>query len=239
MRAISARSASSPSPVTADTRRRLAVSREKIADLGLRRLQELGIDEVTLGEGDEPAADLEEAADVQVLARLRHDALVRRDDEQHRVDPRGAGHHPAHEPLVTGHVHHPGRDAAGKRQVRESEIDGDPARLLLGEAVGVDARERAHQGSLPVIDVSGGPENDGAHGRFLALGWCHARRSPAQGTGRPAATVADRVTPSQPARLLLPALAGIEARLPGASGGKEGSGPREKHDLTRRAGAAI
>ena len=47
-----------------------------------------------------PGAHVEQPADVEMLARLRHDRFVRGDDQQHRVDAGGAGEHVAHEALV-------------------------------------------------------------------------------------------------------------------------------------------
>jgi len=37
---------------------------------------------------------------------------------------------------------------------------GDAASLLFRQAIGIDARERAHQRSLAVIDVPGRANND-------------------------------------------------------------------------------
>ena len=44
-------------------------------------------------------------------------------------------------------------------RVREAEVDGDAALLLFLQPVGLDAGERAHERALPVIDVSGGPDD--------------------------------------------------------------------------------
>ena len=46
----------------------------------------------------------EQLDDGEVLARLRHDAVVGRDDQQHEVDAADAGEHVADEALVAGHV---------------------------------------------------------------------------------------------------------------------------------------
>ena len=52
-----------------------------------------------------PGRDLEQPADLKVLARLGHDRLVGGDDEHRQVDAAGAGEHVLDEPLVPGHVH--------------------------------------------------------------------------------------------------------------------------------------
>ncbi len=58
---------------------------------------------------------------------------------------------------------------AGQHERREPELDRHAARVLLGQAVGVDAGQRAHERRLAVVDVAGGPERQGrgcgAHGR--------------------------------------------------------------------------
>ena len=45
-------------------------------------------------------------------------------------------------------------------QKREAQIDGDPAPLLFFQAVRMRARERFDQSGFPMIDVSGGADND-------------------------------------------------------------------------------
>ena len=78
--------------------------------------------------------------------------------------PGRAGDHRAHEALVAGHVDD--RQPPPRRQLerREAELDRDPARLLLGQPVGVDAGERAHERGLAVVDVAGGAEGQRVHG---------------------------------------------------------------------------
>ena len=105
-----------------------------------------------------PVRDAEELADREMLARLRLDRLVRGDDEQRAVDAADAGEHVLHEALVAGDVDEADLVVVGE-PARESEVDGDAAALLLGEAVGVDAGERAHERGLAVIDVAGGADH--------------------------------------------------------------------------------
>ena len=59
-------------------------------------------------------------------------------DQQHRVDAADAGQHVLHEPLVAGHVDE-GDVEAADLGVREPEVDGDPARLLFLQAIGIGA----------------------------------------------------------------------------------------------------
>jgi hypothetical protein len=119
---------------------------------------------VDLGERHDRARDAEQLADRDVLARLRHHALVGRHHEQQQVDARGARDHRAHEPLVAGHVDHAEPRAVGQVERREAELDRDAARLLLGQPVGVDAGQRSDERGLAVIDVAGGPRMSGLTG---------------------------------------------------------------------------
>ncbi len=58
----------------------------------------------------------------------------------------------------------------------EAEVDGDAARLLLRQAVGVDAGQGPDQRGLAVIDVAGGADDDVLH--VLELGGSARRSSP-------------------------------------------------------------
>ena len=68
-----------------------------------------------------------------MFAGLRHHALVGCDDQQHDVDPGGAGDHRAHEPLVPGNVDNADAQALGQVQWREAQLDGDAPGLLFGQ----------------------------------------------------------------------------------------------------------
>ena len=137
-------------------------ARHQLAGFDLRQRDAVRIRHVALGEHDGATRDPEQAADVEVLAGLRHHRLVGGHDQQHGVDAVRPGQHVAHEPLVAGHVDE-GRDhARAEVGVREPEIDGDPALLLLLQAVGIGAGQRAHERALAVIDVAGGADDEGA-----------------------------------------------------------------------------
>ena len=129
---------------------------------GLVALAGVGAEAVELAQGDDAVAQAEQLAHVQVLARLRHHALLGRDDEQHEVDAAGAGDHGADEGLVTGDVDDAGGQAGAELPGGEAELDGDAAALLLREAVGVDAGEGVDEGGLAVVDVTGGAEDQRA-----------------------------------------------------------------------------
>ena len=90
-----------------------------------------------------------------MLLGLRLPPLVGRDHEQHEPDRTDAGEHVADESLVPRDVDEadlaPGREHAP----RVAEVDREPAALLLGPAVGVDAGQPDDQRRLAVVDVAG------------------------------------------------------------------------------------
>ena len=63
-----------------------------------------GVDAVGLGQRDRAACDAEQVEDAEVLARLRHHAVVGGDHQQREVDAGRAGEHVLDEALVAGHV---------------------------------------------------------------------------------------------------------------------------------------
>ncbi len=133
-----------------------------------RELERLGVDGVGFRDRDDSALDSEETQDREVLVRLRPRAFRRVDHEQEEVDAGRPRHHRAHEPLVAGDVDERQRATAGQLERRIAEVDRDPARLLLGEPVGVLARERPDERRLAVVDVTGGSDgqrHDGGRGR--------------------------------------------------------------------------
>src|SRR5690606_3680135 len=138
-------------------------ARERAADVVEDEVEPFGLDEVDLGDGDDAAADTEQVDDREVLAGLGHDALVGGDDEQDDVDAGRAREHVADEGLVARDIDDgellPGREA----EAGEAEVDGDAAALLLDEAVGVDAGERADERGLAVVDVAGRAEDEVRH----------------------------------------------------------------------------
>ena len=119
-------------------------------------LEPVSVGEIGLRDGHDTARDAQQIDDREVLARLRHDAVVGGDHEQHHVDSGGAGDHLADEPLVAGHVHHAHRAPTRKFELREAELDGDATLLLLGQPIGIGAGERFDERGLAVVDVTGG-----------------------------------------------------------------------------------
>ena len=131
--------------------------------------EEVVVDQVGLGEGDDAAGDAEQAADIEMLARLRLDRFVGGDHEEHQVDAADAGQHVLDEALVAGDVDEAEAQGGGELEVGEAEVDGDAAALFLFEAVGVDAGEGFDERGLAVIDVSGGADDDVLHAACYSL----------------------------------------------------------------------
>ena len=118
--------------------------RQHIGDLGLHRRQTIGINQIGLGDGDEAMADPEQIDDRQMFHGLRHHAVVGGDHQQHEINATRAGEHVVHEALVARHIDKAKHAAIGRRQIGKAEVDGDAARLLILETVGVDAGQRPH-----------------------------------------------------------------------------------------------
>jgi len=64
-----------------------------------------------------------------------------------------------HQALVAGHVDEADALAARRIEKGVAQFDADAAFLLLGQAVGIDAGERAHQRGLAVIDMACGADD--------------------------------------------------------------------------------
>ena len=91
-----------------------------------------------------------------MLVCLRPRTLGGVDHEQEEVDTRGAGDHVADEALVPRDVDERQAPPVRKLERRVAEVDRDAALLLLGQAVGVLAGERAYEPRLAVVDVARG-----------------------------------------------------------------------------------
>jgi hypothetical protein len=66
-----------------------------------------------------------------------------------------------------GHVDQAHLQAVAERPRREAQLDGDPAPLLFGQPIGVDAGQRAHERRLAVIDMARRTEDEAPHAPTL------------------------------------------------------------------------
>ena len=91
------------------------VAEQRVRDLGRRPRRAARPTRVGLGQRDDAARDAEQVDDREMLARLRHHAVVGRDHQQHEIDAGRARQHVVDEPLVARHV-----DEAEHRAVRRA-----------------------------------------------------------------------------------------------------------------------
>ena len=95
-------------------------SGNEFLDLELDQLQDFFIDKVGLGQRDHAPANPEQAADLEVLASLGHDRLVRCYHKGHDVDPADPGQHVLDEAFVARHVDESETQAGFEIQTREA-----------------------------------------------------------------------------------------------------------------------
>ena len=142
--------------------------REQAPHVVAHQLDPVGVGQIGLGQGHQPRLDAQERADGQMLARLGHHALVGRDHEHDEVDAAHSGQHVLDEALVAGHVHDLDGGTTRLLEEGEAEVDGDPARFLLGQAVGVGAGQRLDERGLAVVDVPGRSHDHVLHAREMS-----------------------------------------------------------------------
>ena len=105
---------------------------EQLLHLGTCELGLDVVDQVPLAQRHDRALDSQELADRDVLARLRHHAVVACDDDQREVDPGRPGDHRPDEALVTRDVDDGELPARGEHERCVAELDRDAASVLLG-----------------------------------------------------------------------------------------------------------
>ncbi len=124
------------------------------------QLQEFAIHKVYLSEYDETFLHPQKSTDIEVLPRLRHHAFIGRDDKGDKINAPSPGHHLFHKSLMTGYIDDPQTDATGQVEKRESQLNRNSSLFFFLQPIGVDSRQRFHEGSLPVINMACRPEND-------------------------------------------------------------------------------
>ena len=131
-------------------------------DLGHAFQDLVVVGQVGLGERHDAALEAQQVDDLQMLDGLRLDAFGRRHDQQGGIDAGGAGQHVVHEALVARHVDEAELPAVAQVAVGVAEIDGDAARLLFLQAIGIDAGQRFDERGLAVIDMARGADDHAA-----------------------------------------------------------------------------
>ena len=96
---------------------------------------------------------MQQLQDGQMLARLRHDAVVCGNDQKCSVDAGGARDHVADELFMPGHVYHAHGGAVRQVKARKTQLDRDAAALFFCQPVGVGAGQRPNQRGFSVVDM--------------------------------------------------------------------------------------
>jgi hypothetical protein len=129
---------------------------QQVCDLGLDLADARFGHPVDLGEGDEATRDTENVEDRQMLAGLRHRAVIGGDHQQGAVDSGDPGQHVVDQPFMAGHV-----DEAQPRAIREigigkAEIKRHAALFLFRQTVGIRPCQGFDEQGLAVVDMPGG-----------------------------------------------------------------------------------
>ena len=101
----------------------------------------------------------QQGQNIEVLASLRHDAVVGGHDQNDAIHAAGAGDHRLDKVFVAGHIDnahlHVGDAARGK-----AKVDRHTPLFLLLEPVGFTAGQISDQGRLAVVNVAGRAQGD-------------------------------------------------------------------------------
>ena len=125
----------------------------------MHQSQSLAIHKIAFCQRHYTAFHAEQPANIEMLACLRLNRLVRGNHQHHQVDSCRSRKHVADEPFVTGHINETEAHALFLEECKP-EIDGDAAPLFFFQAIGMRACKRFNERGLPMVDVPGGSHND-------------------------------------------------------------------------------
>ena len=129
------------------------------------------LDPVDLGKRHQGPANPQQLDDGQVLAGLRHHAVVCGDDQQHAVDTAGPGEHVVHEAFMTGDIDEAGQVGLTQRGVEVAEINGDAAQAFFLPTVAGLSGQCLEQGGFAVVDVPRGADDHDASACCRCESW--------------------------------------------------------------------
>src|SRR5207237_1954184 len=109
---------------------------------------------VGLRDNENCAFDAEEMKNIEMLFRLRHDAVVGSNREKCEIDTVRTRKHVADETLVPRHIDDARAASVGQIEMSKTEVDGDASLFLFFETVCILAGQGFDQTRLAVIDVS-------------------------------------------------------------------------------------
>ena len=147
------------------------------------QLNHVFVDEVDLRQRDEANLNAQQIHNVEMLARLRHDRVVRRDDQHGNVDARRTGDHVSNKTLVARNIDNPNLKITGL-EMRKPEVNRNPAGFFFRQTIRVNAGQLSDQPGLPVVNVPGRADDD----RFLSIESRHEVTA-SQGGHRPPTNV--------------------------------------------------
>ena len=133
---------------------------EGLSHILLNQLQELLLNGIDLGDDDHAVAEPENLHDGQVLASLRHDAIVGGDHEEHQVDSRGAGDHVLDQPFVPGDIDDTHPQTVLQRQGRKTQVDRQPPAFFFRKPVGIDAGQTLDHAAFSMVYMPGRTDDD-------------------------------------------------------------------------------
>src|SRR5579871_1112858 len=125
----------------------------------------VAVDQIALRERDHAVLDIEQAQDVEMFARLRHDALIGSDDQQDHIDSTRAGQHVFKKALVSGHIYDADNRPIRKLERCKTDIDGHAALLFFFQTIRIYASEGFDEGGLAMIDMACRSDDDMLHSR--------------------------------------------------------------------------
>ena len=85
--------------------RGLALAGGQLFDIVANHGQPVLIHQVGFGQRHQSGANIQQPANIKVLARLRHHALVRGNDQESRIDAARTREHVADKTFVAGHIY--------------------------------------------------------------------------------------------------------------------------------------
>ena len=124
--------------------------------------EEIGIGKVAFVQCHDDTAYPGDPQDIEVLQRLGHDPVIRRDHEQRRIEAKRPADHVFDQLLMPGDIDKGDVDPI-LLHIRKTQIDRDPPLLLFGHLVAVVAGHRLDESGFAVVDVSGGADDYISH----------------------------------------------------------------------------
>ncbi len=161
-----------------DKQRRIgpALARQLVAHLNAHLIDTRRLHPVGLGQRHRQRRAPAQAQDRQMLAGLRHHAVVAGHHQQRMVNAADARQHIGEEFFVAGHVDKAQHPAVRLRPVGVAQIDGHAAALFFRQAIRVDPGDRLQQSGFAMIDMAGGGDDHDALNASISAPSCSRQR---------------------------------------------------------------